>query len=86
MPLIACENYQEVYLNFLKHVIDTIDLEGVYSIFIGGLLFTEGDYKNIFKKQKDMDILYKMKKEEDGFYRQERDIRDWFYKNFSEML
>lgn len=86
MPLIACDNYKEVYNNFLDQLEWSIEFSQIYSIFIGGLLFTESDYKTLLKKQSHMQILYHMSLEEDWFYRQSREVRERFYDTFSQRI
>ena len=86
MPLIWCKNYQKIYTEFIKYIVSEIDMNDIYSIFIGWLLFTSSDYKMLLRKQPDLDVLYKMKSEKDGFYRQEKDIRRWFYETFTQEI
>ena len=86
MPLVGVENYQSLYTAFLQELTNSLDMRNIYSIFVGGLLYTEDDYKKMQKKQSSMQILYHMNKEEDGFYRQDIEVRTWFYDTFSRVL
>ena len=82
IPLIECDNYEEVYNNFLDHILETIDIDKIYSIFIGGLLYTHEDYNEILKKQPYLQILHKLYKWDDWYYREDEKIRRYFYTLF----
>lgn len=86
IPLIECDNYETVYNDFLDYILKNIDLDKIYSIFIWGLLYTHEDYNGILKKQPYLQILHKLKKWNDWYYREERDLREYFYKLFQEKL
>lgn len=86
MPLIEVKDYKEVYEKFIDTILQEIPIEDIYSIFIGWILFTKEDYKTLLKKQPYMDVLYKMSYENDGFYRQDREVRDYFYSLFLQRI
>lgn len=82
LPLLEIENYEEVYKKFLQEVVKKIDFNKVYSVFIGGLLYTKDDYNKILKKEPYLDLLYKLEDNKDGFFREKRKVRDYFYELF----
>ncbi len=86
LPLLEIENYKEIYENFLREVVKKIDFSKVYSVFIGWLLYTKDDYNKILKKEPHLDLLYKLEDSRDGFVREKREVRDYFYKLFDEMI
>jgi hypothetical protein len=45
-------------------------------------MYTYDDYNTILKKEKTLDILYKLEKNEDGFFRENREVKTWFYEIF----
>lgn len=40
----------------------------------------------MLKKEPHFDLLYKLKNANDGFYREDEEVRDWFYALFDELL
>lgn len=86
LPLLPIENYREVYGEFFEFINKKIDFSRVHSFFTWGLLYTYEDYKKILKKEKMLDILYRLEKNEDGFYREKRSLRDDFYAMIWEKL
>lgn len=82
LPLLEIENYQEIYKQFLEYVVSQIDFSKIYSVFIGGLLYTKDDYNKIIKKEPLLDLLYKLEDSRDGFMREKREVRDYFYNLF----
>ena len=40
----------------------------------------------MLKKEPHFDLLYKLKNANDGFYREDENVRDWFYALFDELL
>lgn len=86
IPLLEIENYKEIYSDFLKYVTQKIDFTRVSSVFMWGLLFTQKDYNTMLKKEPHFDLLYKLKNANDGFYREDEEVRDWFYALFDELL
>lgn len=86
LPLLEIENYKEIYKEFLEYVVKKIDFDKIYSIFIWGLLYTSQDYNKILKKEPYLELLYNLENTNDGFYREKREVRDYFYKLFDELL
>lgn len=86
LPLLEIENYKEIYKEFLQDVVKKIDFSKVYSVFIWWLLYTKDDYNKILKKEPYLDLLYKLEDSRDGFVREKREVRDYFYKLFDEMI
>jgi spore photoproduct lyase len=82
LPLLETKNYQEIYTNFLKYISEKIDFSQINSIFLWGLMYTYEDYNKILQKEKTLDVLYKLEKNEDGFFRESREVRTWFYDTF----
>ncbi len=82
LPLLETKNYQEIYIDFLEYISDKIDFSRINSIFLWGLMYTYEDYNKILQKEKTLDVLYKLEKSEDGFYRESREVRIWFYDTF----
>lgn len=63
-----------------------LDMSSLYSIFIGGLLYTKEDYNKILKKEPYLDVLYGLQDEKDGFMREKREVRDYFYTLFDQYI
>jgi hypothetical protein len=57
----------------------------IASTFASGLLYTKKDYLTILKKDPYFDIMYLLEENEDGFIRERREVRDWFYKQFRDL-
>ncbi|MEA3304905.1 MAG: hypothetical protein U9Q15_04205 [Patescibacteria group bacterium] len=83
MPLLEVEGYQDIYTQFKEEVESKIDIQRISSVFVGGLMYVEKDYKQILKKQPGLDLLTYLKKEE-GMYRESREARDFFYTLFED--
>lgn len=86
IPLIEIKNYKSIYKNFLDYLIEHINFDDISSIFIWGLLYTQKDYNKMLKKEPHLDLLYNLHKDEDGFYRENREVRNIFYNLFDEIL
>lgn len=86
LPLLEIENYKEIYEKFLIEVAKKIDFSKVYSVFIGWLLYTKEDYNKMLKKEPHLDILYKLEDSKDGFVRENREVRDYFYNLFDGLI
>lgn len=86
LPLLDVPNYQDIYKKFLDKVIQEIDFRKIHSIFVGWLMYTYEDHTKIQKKYPKLDILYKLHRDKDGFMREGREVRDYFYQLFSEKL
>jgi len=86
IPLLEVENYREIYTEFLEKVTQKIDFSRIYSVFIGGLLYTKKDYSKMLQKLPYLDILYTLEKGNDGFVREKPEIRNWFYELFDRYI
>lgn len=86
LPLLEIENYKEIYEKFLKEVTKKIDFSKVYSVFIWWLLYTKEDYNKMLKKEPYLDVLYKLEDSKDGFVREKREVRDYFYNLFDWLI
>lgn len=86
LPLLEIENYKEVYKDFLEYVVKKIDFNKIYSVFIGWLLYTKEDYNKMLKKEPYLDLLYKLEDSKDGFIREKREVRDYFYLLFDKYI
>ena len=86
LPLLEVENYKKIYEKFLVEVTKKIDFSKIYSVFIGGLLYTKEDYNKMLKKEPYLDVLYKLEDSKDGFVREKREIRDYFYNLFDLLI
>jgi len=85
LPLLPVENYQIIYSDFIKYISWKIDFSKIHSTFAWVLLYTYDDYNNILKKYPKLDILYKLKRTSDWFFRADREIRDYFYNLFKSL-
>ena len=79
LPLLPVKNYQKIYREFFYELHEKIDISKLSSSFASGLLFTKRDYKVMLKKYPHLDILHYLSLEDDDFYRESREVRDWFY-------
>ncbi len=85
LPLLPVKNYKEIYSEFVEEIKHKIDIKKVSSTFVSGLLYTVSDYNNILKKYPKLDILYRLKQDDNLFVREDREVRDFFYQLFSEL-
>lgn len=85
-PLLEIDNYKEIYTKFLEYILPKIDFKKNNSIFIWGLMYTYDDYNKMLQKNPYLDLLYKLKKDKDLFYREDIEVRKWFYQIFDEKL
>jgi len=85
LPLLPVKNYKEIYTKFVKEIKQKIDYKKVKSTFVSWLLYTTWDYNNILKKYPKLDILYRLKKDDNLFVREKREVRDFFYDLFREL-
>lgn len=85
LPLLPIKNYKEIYGKFFQELEKNIPLEQIDSSFASGLLYTKRDYNTMIKKYPHLDILYMLNLEPDEFYRESREIRNWFYKEIKKM-
>lgn len=79
LPLLPVKGYQQIYSDFFNEISTKIDLSKISSSFASGLLFTKRDYNTMLRKYPDLDILHTLSLEDDDFYRESKDIRNWFY-------
>ena len=86
MIILEIPDYQKVYLKFIQQIASKIDFEKVHSVFIGGLMFTHEDYSKILKKEPYLDVLYKLENNPDGFVREKKEVRQWFYEAFGKYI
>ena len=54
-------------------------MKKISSSFASGLLYTKKDYNQMMKRYPDLDVLHLLEKNDDGFYREAREIRENFY-------
>jgi len=80
LPLLPVNNYKEIYKDFFKLLSSEIDMNKIYSSFASWLLFTKKDYKTILSKYPHLDVLHYLSLEDDDFYRESKQVRNWFYK------
>ena len=85
LPLLPVENYQQIYWEFIDYIKQKIPMDKISSTFASGLLYTKADYMNILKKDPYFDIMYLLEENEDGFVREKKEIRDWFYNQFRQL-
>lgn len=85
LPLLPVKDYKKIYDDFVDLINSRIDLKKINSIFASWLLFTKNDYNVMLKKYPTLDILYMLELEEDWFYRESREYRDYFYWLFKEL-
>lgn len=79
LPLLPVKNFREIYGNFFEYLRENINFCEIDSVFASGLLYTKQDYKVMLKKYPHLDILYYLELGDDDFYREAREVRDWFY-------
>jgi hypothetical protein len=48
-------------------------------------LYTKSDYNNILKKYPKLDVLYRLKEDDWVFVREQKEVRDFFYKLFESL-
>lgn len=69
LPLLPIPNYERIYADFLKDLSQNIDFSRINSVFLGTLLYTKQDYKQIQKLYPDWDVWEYLELQEDGYYR-----------------
>lgn len=79
LPLLPVKNYKKLYTSFFEKLKKEVDISGIASSFASGLLYTKRDYNVILKKYPNLDILHYLELKEDDFYRESREVRNWFY-------
>ena len=85
LPLLPVKNYREIYTEFVKEISEKIDMKKISSTFVSWLLYTKSDYNVMLKKYPKLDILYRLQEEKSWFIRENREMRDFFYKLFMEL-
>ncbi len=85
LPLLPVKNYENIYKEFIDYIQNSIDIKKIHSSFASGLLYTKEDYNKIFKKYPKLDILHRLKIENDWFVRCDRDMRNFFYNLFKDL-
>ncbi len=85
LPLLPVKNYKEIYTKFVNEIKQKIDYWKISSTFVSGLLYTKSDYNNILKKYPKLDVLYRLKEDDWIFIREEKQVRDFFYKLFESL-
>ena len=85
LPLLPVKNYKEIYREFVEEIKQKIDIKKISSTFVSGLLYTKSDYNNILKKYPKLDILYRLKEQDNLFIREPKQMRDFFYKLFESL-
>lgn len=50
LPLLPVDWYQEIYKDFLKNLCGKINVDAINSVFIASLIYNQGDFKNMQKK------------------------------------
>ncbi len=81
LPLLPVKNYRQIYTNFFEEISKKIDISRLSSSFASWLLFTKRDYNTMLRKYPDLDILHLLSLEDDDFYRESKEVRNWFYEN-----
>jgi len=82
LPLLPIENYQKIYIDFIDYLSKKIDISKIYSTFSSGLLYTKEDYNIMLKKDPYFNLLYYLQEEDDGFVREKKEVRKFFYDLF----
>lgn len=85
LPLLPVKNYKEIYSRFFRELQENLDIGKLDSSFASWLLYTKEDYKVMLKKYPSLDILHYLDLESDNFYRESREVRDWFYKEIKQL-
>ncbi len=85
LPLLPVKDYRKIYSKFIDYVDKKIDISKIYSSFASGLLFTKSDYNTMLQKDPQFDLLYYLKESEDGFVREEKEVREYFYELFQQL-
>lgn len=85
LPLLPVKDYEKIYLDFINHIKQNIDISKINSTFASGLLYTKKDYNKIISKYPDLDILHMLELWDDLFYRESRKVRDDFYTMFKKL-
>jgi spore photoproduct lyase len=85
LPLLPVKDFREIYSQFFENLRKNIPLEKISSSFASWLLYTREDYKVMLKKYPGLDILHYLNLEDDNFYRESREVRDWFYTNIKQL-
>ncbi len=86
IPLLEVPDYEKIYREFVEYVVKNIDFTKINSVFIGWLLYTKDDYNKIVNKNPHFELLYNLEKNCDGYFRETRAARDFFYKIFDENI
>ena len=68
LPLLPIVDFEKIYSEFLSDLAGKIDFSQINSVFLGTLLYTKEDYKQIQKLYPDRDIREFLEQREDGFW------------------
>ncbi len=85
LPLLPVQGYKEIYSAFFKELWDSLPLDKISSSLASGLLYTRTDYRVMLKKYPELDILHYLSLEDDDFYREAREVRNWFYSEIKKL-
>lgn len=85
LPLLPVKDYESIYKEFIDLLKSEINFCKINSTFASWLLYTKKDYNKILSKFPDLDILNMLDLDNDGFYRESKNVRDNFYKMFKDL-
>ena len=78
LPLLPVENYKNLYSELLEQVKREIDMEKVNSLFIASLIYNQGDFKQMQKKNLNSDLRNLVQLQENGLVK----IPDQIFQTF----
>ncbi len=78
LPLLPVENYENLYSELLEQVKSEIDIEKINSLFIASLIYNQGDFKQMQKKNLNSDLRNLVQLQENGLVK----IPDQIFQTF----
>lgn len=66
LPLLPIDNYEKIYTDFLQSLKKELPIEKINSIFIASLIYNQGDFKQIQKKNLNSNLWNMLELHENG--------------------
>lgn len=82
LPLLPVENYEKLYIELLELVKKEIDLKQIHSLFIASLIYNQGDFKQMQKKNPNSELRNLVHPHENGLIK----IADQIFQTFVKLF
>lgn len=82
LPLLPVENYEKLYTELLELVKKEIDLKQIHSLFIASLIYNQGDFKQMQKRNPNSELRNLVHPHENGLIK----IADQIFQTFVKLF